>query len=73
MLDTPVAREVYGEAAVFVARGDIAGTAAAIRRFLLSRDAARDLVARAPAVLSRYSWQAAADETLEHLERVAAR
>lgn len=73
VLDTPVAREVYGDAAVYVARGDIPGTAAAIRRFLLSRDAARDLLARAPAVLSRYSWQAAADETLGHLERVAAR
>ena len=34
VLDTPVAREVYGDAAVFVARGDIAGTAAALRRLL---------------------------------------
>lgn len=73
VLDTPVAREVYGDAAVFVAPGDIEGTAAALRRFLTSPAAARDLLARAPAVLGRYSWDTAAAETLDHLERVARR
>lgn len=73
VLDTPVAREVYGDAAAYVARGDIDGTAAALRRFLASPDESRHLMARAPAVLARYSWERAASETLDHLERVARR
>jgi len=71
VLDTPVAREVYGDAAVFVARGDIAGTAAALRRLLTQPDSAARLLASAPDVLGRYSWDTAADRTLEHLERIA--
>lgn len=71
VLDTPVAREVYGDAAAFVTQGDIDGTAAALRRFLTTPEASRDLLARAPAVLARYSWDAAARETLDHIERVA--
>ncbi len=60
------------DAACYVAPGDIAGTALALRRFLTSPDEARSLLARAPAVLARYSWETAARETLDHLERVAA-
>jgi glycosyltransferase involved in cell wall biosynthesis len=71
VLDTPVAREVYGDAAVFVARGDIAGTAAAIRRFLTEPGTAAPILSRAPAIIDRYSWDAAADLTLAHLERIA--
>ena len=48
-LDTPVAREVYGDAAVFVRRHDVAGTAEALKQFLLSRDSAAEWLARAPA------------------------
>jgi glycosyltransferase involved in cell wall biosynthesis len=73
VLDTAVAREVYGSAAVFVARGDIAGAAAAIRRLLTDPSSAAAVLAAAPAVLARYSWDAAAARTLEHLERVARR
>lgn len=73
VLDTPVAREVYGDAAVYVAADDVAGTAAALQRFLRSPAAGRDLLVRAPAVLARYSWDAAADRTLAYLERIAAR
>lgn len=73
VLDTPVAREVYGDAAAFVAPGDIAGTAAALHRFLTEPDAARDLLSRAQPVLARYSWDEAAAETLAHIERVALR
>ena len=73
VLDTPVAREVYGDAAAYVAPGDIAGAAAALRRFLASPGQSRDLLSRAPAVLARYSWERAASETLDHLERVARR
>lgn len=73
VLDTPVAREIYGDAAAYVAAGDIAGTAAQLRRFLLSSAAADDLRARGPAVLARYSWDLAAVRTLEQIERIAAR
>ncbi len=70
VLDTPIAREVYGDAAEFVAVGDIDGTANAIAQFLESRSAARAQLLRAPSILARYSWDRAADDTLHHLERI---
>jgi glycosyltransferase involved in cell wall biosynthesis len=73
VLDTPVAREVYGDAAVFVPRGDIAAAAAAIRRLLVRPAGATPLAAEASAVLARYSWTRAADETLAQLTDVAGR
>jgi glycosyltransferase involved in cell wall biosynthesis len=73
VLDTPIAREVYGEAAEYVARDDTTGTAAALRRFLTSRQAAEAQLAKAPAVLARYSWDRAADQTLEQIERIVVR
>ncbi|MEN3340160.1 MAG: hypothetical protein V7647_3836 [Acidobacteriota bacterium] len=71
--DTPVAREVYGAAAEYVTAGDVEGTAAALRRFLVSPAAAVDQLSRARAVLDRYSWDRAAAETLEGLEGIAVR
>lgn len=71
VLDTRVAREVYGPAAEYVGVGDIDATAAAITRFLDSRAAADDQLSCAPAVLARYSWDRAADATLTHIERIA--
>lgn len=71
VLDTPVAREVYGAAAAYVQRGDVEGTAAALDRFLRSPAAAAAQLAHAPAVLARYSWDRAAEETLGHIERIA--
>ena len=71
VLDTPVAREVYGDAAEYVALGDEAGAAAALRRFLTSRAvgrrAARAGAGRPCAVLvgSR------GDETLAQMEGIA--
>jgi glycosyltransferase involved in cell wall biosynthesis len=73
VLDTPVAREVYGNAAIFAAPGDIPGTAEAIRRLLSDRSVAAGILQSASSVLARYSWDLAADRTLEHLERIAAR
>ena len=73
VLDTPVAREVYGPAAHYVAAGDIAGTAAALRRLLVDRGSAGTILSEAPAVLARYSWERAADRTLECLEGIARR
>ena len=71
VLDTPVAREVYGDAAVYVGRDDGRGAADAIRILLTSADARARVLSAAPAVLSRYSWDTAAAATLDEIERIA--
>jgi glycosyltransferase involved in cell wall biosynthesis len=73
VLDTPVARETLGDAAVFVPCGDMPAAAEAIRGLLLQPDRAAAIVARAPAVLRAYSWDAAADRTLAAIEGLARR
>jgi glycosyltransferase involved in cell wall biosynthesis len=73
VLDTVVAREVYGDAAAFVRRGDLDGTAATLRRLLVDPASAKPILASAQAVLARYSWDEAAERTLEHIERIARR
>jgi hypothetical protein len=73
VLDTPVAREIYGDAAMFVPREDLEATADAIRRLLFDAQTRASLLARAPAVLGRYSWQRTARETLAALESAARR
>lgn len=73
VLDTTVAREVYGDAAEYVRREDVDGTAKALRRHLTSPSRPDAHLARAAAVLSRYSWDTAADRTLAHIERIARR
>lgn len=73
VLDTAVAHEVYGDAVEYVGKADVAGTAAALRRHLLDPAAGRSLLARAPAVLARYSWDRAAEGTLADIERIAGR
>jgi glycosyltransferase involved in cell wall biosynthesis len=73
VLDTPVAREVYGGAAHYVRRGDLAGTADVIRRLLLEPGSAATTLNAAPDVLARYSWDRAADQTLACLEEIARR
>jgi glycosyltransferase involved in cell wall biosynthesis len=73
VLDTPVAREVYGPAATYVPIDDARATAAELRRLLLDPGSAAPQMAAAPDVLARYSWDRAASETLAHLERMAGR
>ena len=74
VLDTPVAREVYGDAAWYIGRDDDVREAAAAIRTLLNDAAARERVlAPAAAVLARYSWDRAAQETLDCIEAVAPR
>ena len=73
VLDTAVAREVYGNAAIFVERGDINATARALRQLLTDPASAAPVLQAAPAVLGRYSWDKAAEETLAHIERIARR
>ena len=72
VLDTPVAREVYGDGAIFVERGAIEAIAGHLRRLLTDPAAAKPVVERAAAIVGRYSWDAAADLTLAGLERIAA-
>jgi glycosyltransferase involved in cell wall biosynthesis len=69
--DTPVAREVYGEAALFVAPGDVDGVARAIERLLADEVTRARVLAAAPALLARYSWERAAEATLAILEAAA--
>jgi glycosyltransferase involved in cell wall biosynthesis len=71
VLDTPVAREVYGDAVVYVPHGDVEGTAAALHRFLIAPGAPSAGHSAAGAVLARYSWDAAAGRTLARLEEAA--
>lgn len=71
MLDTPVAREVYGDAAVYVQRGDVAGTAAALSRLLGDPAERAAIVDRAAPLWARYDWTRAAADTLDVLREAA--
>lgn len=72
VLDTPVAREVYGDAAWYVAAdNDVRGAAAAIRTLMEDADSRERILRAAPAVLARYSWDTAADATLAGIEAIA--
>jgi glycosyltransferase involved in cell wall biosynthesis len=74
VLDTPVARETLGAAAVFVPRPDPAAVAEAIDALLVpSSDARRAVLAAAPTVLERYRWSDAAAAVLSTLEEAARR
>lgn len=74
VLDTPIAREVYGEAAWYVpSDGDVRGATQAIRTLMEDRASRERLLAAAPANLDRYSWDTAADATLGAIEQVAHR
>jgi glycosyltransferase involved in cell wall biosynthesis len=71
LADTPVARESCGEAALYVPLHDRGATTRALELLLFSPTARAQLLAVAPAVLARYSWPRAADETLTILEASA--
>jgi glycosyltransferase involved in cell wall biosynthesis len=68
LLDTGVAHEVCGDAALYVANGDIAGATAALTSLLFDEDVRQRVLGAAPAVLARYSWTRAGAETLAALE-----
>lgn len=71
VLDTPVAREVYGEAAWYVSRENmVRESAVALRRLLTEPTAGIPMLQAAGSVLQRYSWDRAADETLAAIEAV---
>jgi glycosyltransferase involved in cell wall biosynthesis len=72
VLDTPVAREVYGAAAIYVPRdGNAAATAGILRRALEDPEVIGAPLSHAPAVLAHYSWGDAAERTLAALEQAA--
>jgi alpha-1,3-rhamnosyl/mannosyltransferase len=67
MLDTPVAREVCGDAAYFVRSADPALVAQAIDRLLGNTAERTRILSAAPTVLARYSWTSCARRTLQVL------
>ena len=71
LLDTPIAHESCGDAALYVPQGDIQATAAALEQLLFSDAVRQSLLAAAPAVLARYDWPQAARQTLAVLEGAA--
>lgn len=73
VLDTPVAREIYGEAARYVAPGkDMDRSLGEALVDMVGRADARSAVIRhAPEVLSRYDWARTAAATLAALEEAA--
>lgn len=74
VMDTAISREVYGEAAWYVDPKDaVRGASKAIATLLDDPQSAQAFLARAPALLERYSWDAAAAQTLAAIERVGGR
>lgn len=74
VLDTPIAREVYGDAAWYVPRdGDVRVAAHAIRTLLGDPSSAAPMLTAAPGVLARYSWDTAAEQTLAGIEGIVRR
>lgn len=71
LLDTPVARETCGAAAVYVPLGSMLAVTNALRRVLYDAAARADLLQAAVPVLARYHWSVAAARTLDILEGAA--
>jgi glycosyltransferase involved in cell wall biosynthesis len=71
LLDTPVAREICGEAALYVGPGDVAATTHALEELLFDDAVRGRLLAAAPRELAKYSWPRAARDTLALIERSA--
>jgi glycosyltransferase involved in cell wall biosynthesis len=67
LLDTEVAREIYGPAARYVERAEPAAIETALEAVLFDRDARARLLGAAPATLERYSWRECAQRTLQIL------
>jgi glycosyltransferase involved in cell wall biosynthesis len=72
VLDTEVAREIYGPAAVYVGAPEPAQAEAALDAALFDPDTRTRVLDAAPRVLERYSWQESAQRTLQVLLAAAA-
>lgn len=68
LLDTPVAREACGDAAIYVRCGDLDAISSALEHLLFDEEMRARVLKAGPSVLARYSWQRAAAETLDVLE-----
>ena len=73
VLDTPVAREVYGDAALYVRSGDIRATGDALTRLMTDSALRAAQLQNAQAVLARYCWPEAARLTLDVIEQAGVR
>lgn len=71
LLDTPVARETCGDAAVYTPSIDPEEVARGLEQALFDEAVRARLLKAAPALLARYRWDTAASETLDALERAA--
>ena len=69
LLNTDVARESCGDAAIYVPVSDLPATTRAIESLLADEAVRQRILAAAPAVLAKYSWPKAARDTLAVLER----
>jgi glycosyltransferase involved in cell wall biosynthesis len=67
VLDTEVAREIYGPAAVYLARPDPALIAEALERVLVDEIERTRLVEAGALQVERYSWRECAQRTLQVL------
>jgi glycosyltransferase involved in cell wall biosynthesis len=67
VLDTEVAREIYGPAAIYVTAPEPALVEAALDAALFDPAARGRVLDAAPGVLERYSWQESAQRTLQVL------
>lgn len=70
LLDTPVARESCGAAALYTTVGQASSAADDLERLLYDEPLRRSILTAAPATLARYDWECAARETLALLESV---
>jgi glycosyltransferase involved in cell wall biosynthesis len=73
VLDTPVAREIYGPAALYVEKPDPSSVEVALERALFDVSDRERVMNAAPAVLARYSWRDCSARVLRALEAAAGR
>jgi glycosyltransferase involved in cell wall biosynthesis len=74
VLDTPIAREVYGDAAWYIpSESDVRSATVAIRTLLEDPSRRAPFLAQAPGILARYSWDTAAEQTLAGIEGIVRR
>ncbi len=71
LLDTPVARESCGDAAVYVPVSDLGAATRALEGVLFDPAVRRRILEAAPAELAKYSWPRAARDTLVVIEKAA--
>jgi hypothetical protein len=68
LLDTPVARESCGEAAIYARSAAPSDVGPALAEALFDETSRTRIAAAAPGVLRRYDWPRAARETLAAIE-----